>query len=414
MFVYNNPVWDFENALWQALNCQSLKSGPETVDINTRVHLETDDNVISFSEVSSPTVPPFYYGVSANTTFIFVGPTQDINMASAIIKGYLPIVNLPPRRPQNDWADGAAQYLVERARVNHMPATSSYVIAGYSAGGMVATSLFAALHIANPDLNLSLMTFGSPRTLTGAFAGTLQHSGIARWMNDTDAVPLLPPRLTLAPAWAAALPTANITQYGNFVHTAGGISINASGVARYSVLPQGSQLAPTLSLAGFLFAQVDGNNADHSIDTTIARLRVALGSRGQSQQQAIPFGIMEPVADVATREANAIQRQQVQNIFRAGQVQDAVPVVIPETLKAKVVRQGRQYMVYWGDTFIATGPTKKKAFRLKNDFNHMLFDLQRQAVTEPDALVRQFQQYFDLATQEGNGFQPVMQDQFPE
>lgn len=414
MSLFNLPPYDFDLGVWLCDQLTWLRSEPNTVNIDQAVTAATQSSVVSYSERIGTACPPYYWGVSDNTTVILIGPTQDIVMAAGLWFNYSLLSKTWSGPLENGWAKDAAAAIVQRGRANHMPTPRQLILAGYSAGGMVAQALFNLYGPAGLDLNPTLITIGSPRECGDTLRDAVGQSAVTRWMNDDDGVPLIPPRVQDGTGWLTITSPLDMIQYGRFCHTAGGVSLSSTGVPTSSVLPLSATLQPTLSIAAFLVQASLGTTGGHALNEYRRRLALARSTLGPAPQPMQPREPRELPADSRRQQLNQVQQQAVQNVFRAGQVQDAVAVQIPQTLKAKAVKQGRIWSVYWGDTFICTGPTKKKCLHAKNVFNAFLVSLQRMAITEPDALVHQFQNYFDLATEAGNGFVPIMQDEFPE
>lgn len=413
--MWNRQPEEIELGQWLAGMLTECRNRPVNQALLDGVVLrETEAPVNSVIGGDSENVPPFYAAQSGGQTLILIGCTQNILMGLRLLNGYGGITSGFQTKRHNLWAENAGLIVRNAMNSNHFATPNRLIVAGYSAGGMVAQIMFTQYLTVDLATVPHCVTFGAPRASTSPYRVDIGSAPICRWMNSDDGVCLIPPRLSNNPAWAAALSSPVMIAYGQFAHVQGGADLSPTGVITSNDLPTTASLHPTLSLAAFIQDQVTGNVGPHAISEYLARLNLAALALRDVPQPELPDAPPEPPADTTRREVDQAQVRAVNRIFQQGADQQRVPVRIPDAMLARVVRQGRIYSVYWGTTFIAMGPTKRRAFNLKRYFNVFLKTLQHQAVTEPDAMVHQFQVYFDLATQEGNGFAPVMQDEFPE
>lgn len=410
--ILDEQVQTFRSGFWLADLLTLLWSGPSRVPFDDRLKQQTQaSTVVSWSEGNGDLCPPVYYGVSGDYTLVLVSCVQGLNMAVNLMNGYaVPAVTSGPK--ENAWAKAAAQWIVARARTAHMPSTTKMLLAGYSGGGMIVQSLAQAFSALSPAPSIRLATFGSPREAQASFCESLARQNVVRWMNDTDPVPLLPPRISEAPGFSILLPYALAQAYVEYVHFRNGTSLNAAGQWQSAEVPPGASLAATASLGAWLLGQVTGEGGPHRIQEYRARLDAGLQAR-PAPEPALPPTPQEEENEVTGGEWKRARNNGARALFEQAEVQNAVPTVIPDRNLAFVKREGRIYNVYWGDVFIAAGPKKKSALQMKNRLNNLLRSMQHQGVVIPENFVQQFIGYVQLATGDGNGFQPVMADTFP-
>jgi len=411
--ILDEQVGRAETGFWLADMLVQLWNGPTTNPMDSRLAEQTQaSTTVSWTDQNGNLCPPVYYGVSGNYTLILVSCIQNLSMGVNLMNGYATPALFAGAK-ENGWAKAAAEWIIATARERHMPSTTNIMLAGYSGGGMICQSIAQAYAGLDEAPSIRLSTFGSPREAQQSICDNLRQQDVVRWMNDTDAVPLIPPRISQAPGFAALLPYALAQEYVGYTHCKNGVNINASGGLSNRDLPQGSSLLPTASLAAFLMGQVSGEGGPHRIQEYRSRLDLALQSRTIPEAPVPPTPI-EPDDGFSRGSWDAAAATQGRALFVQGEAQTSVGLIVPDEYMPYVAKQGRIWSVYWLNNFIASGPKKARALHLKRVIADLVRSLMIQGVVEPDALLNTLSVFTEAATQEGNGFQPVMQDEFPE
>jgi len=411
--ILDDQVGTFTSGFWYADQLVQLFSGLNVAAMDARLQAQTGaSTVVSWTGSSGDLCPPVYYGVSGQYTLVLVSCVQNLNMAVNLMNGYATPAFFAGAK-ENGWAKAAAQWILQTAAERHMPNTDKMVLAGYSGGGMICQSIAQAFAAVETGPGIRLSTFGSPREAQASICNNLRQQDVVRWMNDTDPIPLLPPHLSQLPNFSPLIPYALAQDYVGFVHCKNGVNINAQGFVSTRELPQGAVLAPTLSLGAFLLGQVSGEPGAHSIFEYRARLDMGVQRLTGPDVPPAPAPI-ETDDGFSRGEWGSDAAAGARAIFVQGEAQTATGTVIPDANLPYLKKEGRIWNLYWGNTWIATGPKKKRALHLKRVMTDMLRSMQIQGVMSPAAFAEQFQAYTNLATRQGTGFTPVMQDKFPE
>ncbi len=411
--ILDEQVGTFASGFWYADQLVQLFTGLNVSAMDARLQAQTGaSTVVSWTGRNGDLCPPVYYGVSGQYTLILVSCVQTLNMGVNLMNGYATPAFIAGAK-ENGWAKDAAQWILGQARDRHMPTTDKMVLAGYSGGGMIAQSIAQAFAGAMDGPTIRLSTFGSPREAQASICNNLRQQDVVRWMNDTDPIPLLPPHVSQLPNFSPLLPYALAQDYVSYVHCKNGVNINAAGQLRSSELPRGAILAPTLSLGAFLLGQVTAEPGAHSIFEYRARLDRGVQATPGPETPPAPTPI-ETDDGFSRGEWGSDAAAGARAIFVQGEAQSAVGTVIPPEQLPYLKKEGRIWNLYWGNTWIATGPKKKRALHLKRVMVDMLRSMQIQGVMSPAAFADQFSAYTNLATRLGTGFTPIMQDKFPE
>lgn len=410
--ILDEQVGTIASGFWYADLLVQLWSGPTVNPMDARLSAQTGaSTTVSWTGQNADLCPPVYYGVSGDYTLILVSCVQSLNMAINLMNGYATPALIEGAK-ENAWAKAAAQWIVQTARERHMPSTTKYVLAGYSGGGMICQSLAQALSGSPDGPSVRLSTFGSPREAQASICNALAHQDVIRWMNNDDPVPLIPPRIGQVPGFAALLPYALAQEYVGYDHCKNGANLDPDGSRASATLPRDASLSPTASLASFLLQQVGGGGGGHRIQEYRSRLDTALQNVPVVDNPPRPTPV-EPDDGFSRGEWGSEAAAGATAVFRQGEAQTAVGLIVPDEYLPVVVKQGRIWSVYWLNNFIATGPKKKRALHFKRTLTDLIRSLMIQGVVEPDALLSSIQLFTQAAATEGNGFQPVMQDEFP-
>jgi len=152
-------------------------------------------------------------------------------------------------------------------------------------------------------------------------------------------------------------------------------------------------------------------NFTHNIAQYRVRIQAALQRNDGHAREPAPAP-ERPQAN-ARREISRRAAAVVHQVQELGQVQGDIPVVVPRDKRFVWYKLGGLFITAFGDLTVATSNTKKRARHLANAGNDFLERLQAQAVVDPGALLQQFTNYVELATDPASGFTPTMNTKFP-
>ncbi len=293
-------------------------------------------------------------------------------------------------------------------------APPTVIVSGHSQGGALAVLVGRAFQYQEVYPSVKVVTFGAPRPVGAELAESYGRSmQIARHMNVDDPVPLLPPRS----ATGALLATGDVRsarRLQNFTHPEYGYLLDATGAWTDGSIPPTDTLPAIGNFAGWLFNANGGAVRAHQMDEYVSRMQLYVNAHFAPAQDLLPVQRIPDTVRPTVQEDQQALRAQTQTIFRVAAQQQATNLIIPEAQQFSVRRKGRVWSVYFGGQLVAVGPTKRRAFNLKDQGNGLLARLQRAAFVDFNALETQFASYLNFAQLPGGGFQPLLQVALPQ
>jgi len=352
--------------------------------------------------------PTVYVGGNGQRKIIYLGGIPGSAAALSFILSYNNAAGGGTARVFNSWVRNAANIVFGYLTNAHFQESEYLDFVGYSVGGAVATEMVRLLVNAQSVTKRKLFTFGAPRSHNQDDRGTLGSTAIARYMVDADPIPLIPPRLTDAPAIIAVTGPLEVLRWGQFVHTDGGISIDASGVTSAAVLPPIASINTSTSLASWYFAAENDPANPHSINQYVGRLSLAETAMSVPGDQDADQGGPEFVIQQNKREVNRERERRREQIVNAGHAQNAVEVVIPDVALFKAVRLDRIWVVYFGERIVCQAPIEKRARHIARAGNDFLRSLPKQALVDPIALAGQLTTFLAEASSPESAIKPTL------
>lgn len=206
---------------------------------------------------------------------VFTGLTN-VAQGLALTAAYSDLIVNRATRHFNSWVWNGATQLVRNLRLGFHGQHKPCYLFGHSAGGAIALAVAAALREINPDVDVHVVTFGSPRACTGSAIPLLGNVEITRWMNVGDDVPRLPPRYTDLTDVAFLTFATQLQLWARFVHTDGGLVIGRGGTVESRALPELERLLSTLTIPGSSLSTGEVFGNDHAVLEYERRLALLL------------------------------------------------------------------------------------------------------------------------------------------
>jgi hypothetical protein len=280
------------------------------------------------------------------------------------------------------------------------------LIVGYSAGG--AAALWVAKHQQSDTTfnQCRILTFGAPRSMSLPDLESIRVFESCRWMNDTDPIPLVPPRFDSAPLLALGIGVNASLVNGTYVHKNPGLSLAPDGVATFTTLPLVASADVTGSLANWYFSKEGDPNNTHAILEYEIRLTRRMQLQVPPPVIAAPERRPEPAQNAPSREVRQVNRHTESQVAHAASTQNATPTVVQAPALFRAVRFNRVWCVAFGDQLFAYSGNKKRARHLARVGNDMIRSLPKQAVVDPNAFLEQFTAYMNAAVLPGGPSTP--------
>lgn len=284
------------------------------------------------------------------------------------------------------------------------------IVHGYSAGGGVAYWFIQGCLALQPNAGWrpNLQTFGSPK-----FGGAGEYNGFlpgdsAAWFLSDDPVPAIPPPLGFWTRIWAGLSVWSANHMQLFRPWPGGVQIDLNGNIRAVESPTQLQGDPVGAIENWIAATSQGTQTSHTLLTYQSRIDAAVppASPPGPPIRELPAPNVTPLIPV-TQIRQAITAA-VETQFTNGAIQNAQPVVIPPEQAFSHVKIGLVYYTTFGGVPISAAPHKKGARALARTGNLFLRTMQNKGFFDTTTFQSQLQAYFELATEAGNGFAPLM------
>jgi len=359
----------------------------------------TSDSLASLSIVNPGALVMYFNGV------------ETTHQSARFLDGYNNSEGITNYRPYNSWIrNQSAQWLAALTNASLLSRDVVHLV-GYSAGGCLAYDLARRWQPGKLGQALFVTTFGSPRYSHAGDVSAISNVAIARYMVDSDPVPLFPPRLTTWPPVVAVMGPAATQRHAYLNHPHGGIVLATDGTWRDDELPDKADFSPGATLAAFLYGLSVGGGAFHSLASYEARLELL--------QPPVPVAVppsrrgapAEENVNVARDEMTDQEQRVLDNITRIAREQNAVAVHVPDELRFRAVRTGRIWAVQFGVSHVCLGPTRRHAQSIARLGNEWLRRLQTGVFIDPEAIVQQLQAYLTNARDVAGDFEPKMNTQ---
>jgi len=350
----------------------------------------------------------WWYGGTNSRRLIIVDGVRNSTQATNVIAGYSTPLGIPIVIDNNTWIQSQARRIALAIGTDTLSRQEHLDFVGYSAGGAVCLSLLQQMLFFEFRPKMKTSTFGAPRTGQAYLRDQMTGQNIARWMTDADPIPLLPLRLQDSPILAALVLTPVLLNWSRFVHTQGGISINAANTTTPAIIPPLAAANPISSVAAW-YNQVeeDPNNA-HALSVYENRLTAIVAAEAAPATVAVEDAPREHSTQANRREVNQ-QRERIESaIFTTASNQTSVTIETPEATLFKAYRSGRVWYVSFGNATVITAGPEKRARHIARAGNDFFRSLQKQAIVDPDSLLSQVEIFLELAQIPESGFRPTI------
>ncbi len=285
--------------------------------------------------------------------------------------------------------------------------------AGHSLGGAVAALIGGAAKQAAPGSQVGVCTFGAPKTADKIVNGWIDMCSPARWMCDDDPVPILIPTAADTLAMLAAFSIRENSRFQNFVHSRGGLSIDAPGNVTPAVLPPVASLTTVSSLAAWLASIDQDTHNTHQIEEYAGRLQLRINNAHGDAPPLIHGGSAEEPGTANNSRLNAAQRHAHDALVGAEADNRRVPLIIPEQLRFTVGRNGGIWQVSQGETLVSVSSRERTARSLCRKLNSALEAILLQGFTDVDGAKHALVNFLDQARKAGSGVSPQLEEEFP-
>jgi hypothetical protein len=351
--------------------------------------------------------PAYYIATDNVLQLVLADGVQTQTQANRLVNAYLNTTGTFSFQGQNNWLREGARGLLGTMDGEASTAGSFRTfLVGYSAGGAMLTWVAKRMVDRGTDRPPRLLTFGSPRALNTADVNGIQNVESVRWMNDTDPIPLVPPRFEDAPLWMAALGVNGALVLGTYVHKNPAFSLAQDGTATLTTLPLTAQADVIGSLSNWYFSKVGDPANTHQIRFYEARLAALAAVQNTRRPVAAAHRPPEPPENARTREIRQAERRTEAQIQHAASTQNATPVVIDRVRLFKAVRFNRSWCVAFGDSIISFAGNKRRARHLARAGNDFLRSLPKEAVVDIESLIRNFVAFLNAAVLPGGPSTP--------
>lgn len=261
-----------------------------------------------------------------------------------------------------------------------------YTLIGHSAGGCVALYVAAFLKQQNPQREVQVVTFGSPRPAGSDFAGDLAGCQVTRIMYNLDPVPYIP--------YGVAELLGTLNRYGSFRtqrfswfrQVGVGLVVPESLAYYVADIPPDSATLLRSSFDAFLTGTAAGINEAHGAwrYKTITAAVAAAQNPVQAPLRENPP--VEPAVDSPRARVREAQHA-VTEIFRQASEErlDRTPT-IPDAWRYRVIREGGVYTVVQGDNVVSMTGHLGQAKACARQGNQFVSELLRQPFVHVDGM----------------------------
>jgi len=408
MDFLNRPASNYATAAWLCGLIRCLRLPDPLSRCIDYVAEELGPTARYFIRGTFTSCPAWFAARFEDRILVVVDGATTLAQLEGLVAGYTGTLIGGFGDPDNVYLQAAADSIVRDLMAQGMADTQKWTLAGFSLGGAIVTLIPANEAIKPWNENfIDAVSFGAPRpggTSVSRYINS--RMSLTRYMNDTDPIPLTPPRIELMPSLPLIIGVRPSLRWANFVQPSGGIQLDEAGHPTARALPESGVIQFPMSLAAWMFGLESVLTNTHAIQVYANRLLIAADrQRNHSLPPRVPA---ERAAANTVREATRQERQAEQTVINLERRQNEAPLVIPKVERAKVVKIGSMWFVTFRGTPVMSGRNKRKAYGVKNDLNRMLERLQTAAMVDTVHFGAEFQRYLDDAADPAGEFSPVM------
>lgn len=339
---------------------------------------------------------------------------SDLNHGIETMRGYGNTVGLPlGTGAANSYGISIAEVI--RAKMNDQGIYNRkrHVYIGHSLGGLVANVLSLKCFQDGPNREPSYTTFGQPKPGNVEYQQAARLIPGLRWMNQADPVPYIMPSLEEAPFLLTNSTPAQITGYGRLVQWGGGLQIDTDGNYVPAILPDTTLGEWITSLASWLFDRDTSTSGQHRMVAYVRNIYRAYGNSHNPTTVITNRGAPESADPTDRRSINREEQRVVTTVANTQAAQNAAVLIVPPNRLFRVVRTGRLFVIYFGDTPVGMSGNKKTARSLCRQLNVAFRHLQTTAYVDTNGFTREIANYFAAAATVGGDFSPAMSVNLP-
>ena len=253
-----------------------------------------------------------------------------------------------------------------------------------------------------------VVTFGSPKPGNRDLARGFEHGTVARWLNDGDPVPDIPPPMSGLSLWGGIITAAQIVRLAGFVQPGGGRWLSPTGETGPTINPRIAPQNWLPDLGAFIWGFINGRGSAHSIDEYVRRLALLNASFAPAATGESVGGDYGGTPPVAMAQAVVLERRLEQVIFSRAVGRAEADIRIPQERQFTIRRRGLIWSVYWQGNIVSVGPTKKRARAFARFGNEFLRRMQAEGQVDLDGMTTAFNAYLSAASDPLGGFQPPL------
>lgn len=329
---------------------------------------------IPLDTVVTPTlVMQFSYG-----TVCFAGGTSGPIHVPELLKGWNdPFGGLDPTYGANPAFAKAARQIFSPGNTGPFVNADNVYLVGHSYGGSVMQAL--ALLLRGSDSRLrGIWSYGSPRPGTQVMAQGLGYLKHFRFFKEDDPVRWIPPHTDEASLLDVFGNTPLGVGVNMQVQTPTGLGIASDGTVTAGLGDPGPLHAVSLSVYNWCTNAMGFRSVNHSIGEyrRMFFMQIPLKPQGPAipaSQPLPPTGTLRPREIVAQEEAAIpdINAAVANPTSELNQEVRQLPAPIAD-LRFKRRRDGRIWVVKYGDDIVDVGPGKRRAGRLARVYNRLV------------------------------------------
>lgn len=413
MEFLNRPASNYGTAAWLCGLIRCLRLPDPLSTCLAYVIPETGNDTVSLFTPASEFGPAWFAVRFEDRILVAIDGATTAAQVNRLVDAYTGSLQSGWRDPDNFYLQSNADGIVTALRDAGMTGAQKWTIAGWSLGGAIAP-LMPANQVIRPwfDNFVEVVSFGAPRPGGETVARFINsRCTLTRYMNDTDPIPLCPPRVDAMPSLPLIIGIRPAQRWSQTVQPQGGCQLGFNGEISRVAVPTLGVIQFPLSLAAWYLPFDIGVDNTHFLE--VYRTRLNLANARERNHSLPPNAPRENVQPMRRADFNAAERQAEQQVIAIERRQNAVPLNIPKDNAATVQKVGSMYYVIFRGQPVVSGRNRRKAYGIKNDLNRMLDRLQTAAMVDTDHFAQVFAGYLADASDPASAFVPTMNTSWP-
>lgn len=344
----------------------------------------------------------------------FVAGATNAALAGKVWGGYFEFDPLPTRTAlRNRYTVAVGDFVLSEMASLGVLAGAPKVFVGHSFGGTVAQYCANSENRRGGTSTGFHCSFGSPKWLRPDDARVVGDTPGARWFNDNDPVPLFPFTVRDSLLTLLVLNPVMQRQLAEFVQARGGVQLYANGNHDPEVLPTAATTGEILNFANWILSQDSTVTSPHAMSEYVRRLRIAADNARQPLAAVRLSVEQEQPATSHSRLYTQAETRVATAVSNAQSAQNRPVLNIPQLQLFRVVRNGRVFVVTFGDVAVFLTSQRRTARSVARQWNVALRHMQSQAYVSPENLLKQMTAYLEAAADPNSGFSPQLATTLP-